>query len=141
MAKKKSKVIKKKVIDPIYLSVYKSIYKENKVRLLQIQMRIINCAIRMENLKKLKKQKASLFSEMRALCKSIDSDFSRMDSSIPIITQKSEIRKATITQRISVEREINLVNAVSTTSISGLDKELMEIQNKLNNLGAYPEQF
>jgi hypothetical protein len=133
-AKKKSLSVK---IDPIYLPIEKPSYKENKIRLLQTQMKIIDCVGHLENLRKLKKEKAALFSDFKTMISASVEDFRLINSAMPSVSQKIEFRKTTVTQKINFEKEITVTRIERVSREEGLDKELREIQEKLSNLGAY----
>lgn len=136
--KSKRKIYKKKEkFDPIYLPIEKDEYKQNKIRLLQTQMKIIDCVGHLDSLQKLKKEKMTLISELKNMISESFKDFYVIDSSMPSLSQKIEFRKTTITQKINIEKEISVTRVEKISREEGLDKELREIQNKLNNLGAY----
>lgn len=138
MAKKKVRSVKNK-IDPIYIPIEYSEYRKNKIRVLQTQMRIIDCVGHLETLKKLKKEKLELFKELKTITSATEGGFAAIISNLPTISSKIEIKKATITQRINFEREISFTSTSIEKSQkeTGLDAELKEIQEKLNSLGAY----
>ena len=128
---------KKEKIDPIYLPIEKDDYKKNKIRLLQTQMKIIDCVGHLDNLQKLKKEKMKLVSELKDMIHNSFDDFATINNAMPLISQRAEFRTTTVTQRINFEKEITVTKVERVAKEEGLDKELREIQEKLNNLGAY----
>ncbi len=134
---KKNLYKKKDKFDPIYLPIEKNDYKQNKIRLLQTQMKIIDCVAHLDNLQKLKKEKMNLISELKNMISESSKDFYAINSAMPSLNQKTEFKKTTVTQKINVEKEITVTRVERISRDEGLDKELREIQDKLNNLGAY----
>ena len=129
--------IKKERFDPIYLPIEKDDYKQNKIRLLQTQMKIIDCVGHLDNLQKLKTEKMKLMSELKNMIAMSSKDFYAINAAMPSLSQKIEFKRTTVTQRINVEKEITVTKVERISREEGLDKELREIQDKLNNLGAY----
>lgn len=140
MAKIKRKILEVKP-DPIYLPVSLPRYKRNKILILKTMVSMIECMRRIENIRNLKREKARLIGELRKLLNFSHTSANEFDREIPIIQNKSEMRKVRVTQRVSFEREFSYEEPVFgdyslgiSQKTDALDRELAEIKAALARL-------
>ncbi|MEM4181778.1 MAG: hypothetical protein QXX68_01330 [Candidatus Pacearchaeota archaeon] len=142
MAKTKRKTSEVKP-DPVYLPVSLPRYKRNKILILKSMVSMIGCMRRIENIRNIKKEKARLIGELRKLLNFSHTETNTFDRDLPVLSDKSEMRKFRVTQRVSFEREFSYEEPTAgeyslgiSQKTDALDRELAEIKAalaKLNN--------
>jgi hypothetical protein len=121
--------------NPIYLPISYDKYKDNKIKLLKVRLRVIDCVGHLENLRKLKEQKREMILELRKQLAECHVNFNGLNRDLPVVKNVLEIKRTTVTQKISFEKQVTMTTATHEVHSSGLDQELRAIQAKLNSLG------
>ncbi len=138
MARKKV-VPKKKVIksDPVFVPIVYEAYKENKVKLLNAQIKVLECIRTIGRIKELQKQKKALKLEMYRHLSEAMRLYYQLQSDFPSVNNPSFLKRLEKTVEIAVNYKDNNSSFSYSKKVSQpdeLDAELREIQDKLNSL-------
>lgn len=143
MARKKV-VSKKKVVksDPVFVPIVYDAYKDNKMKLLNAQIKLLECVRTIGRIRELQKQKETLKLEMYRHLSEAMRLYYQMQDYFPSVSSSGVLKRLEKTVEIAVNYKDNNSSFSYSKKVSQpdeLDTELREIQDKLNALNGSRE--
>ena len=116
----------------IYTPIEPEIYKASKINLLNSQASILSSAKHLENLQKIRGEKAELKEEFKKMLSRTLFYFRAFKNALPEIHNKQAAR-INFSKKIEITKEVTTTKTIITAH-SSIDAELAQIQRKLRSL-------
>ncbi len=126
----------------IYVSFEKGYYKLNKAELLKCQMNLVNLQKMMNHLKAIRANKKRYLAELNKKFSGMNIVLERLDTKMPEAGLPKHIKKKVkehkkAQENVFEEKKVKIkpIKQVKDDEVDNLDKELLEIQRRLKELG------
>lgn len=120
----------------IYVSFERENYKLNKEILLRSQIDMINLQKKLEHLNAVRANKKRMIKHLNAIVTKIHLAVDRLKTKLPEADLPHELRRKVVAKQIKQKKEIKEKKIQKEEEyVSGLDEELLNIQERLKRLG------
>ncbi len=142
----KKKVVSKKrksapaVLDPIFIPINFDSYRENKMNLLNAQVKALECVKAINHIRELQKYKEQLKLQLYRDLSSVLELYYKVQDSLPEVSNPSFMKKIEQTVEVAVKYKQE-ESFVPAPKLDEVDSELREIQEKLNSLNSSKNRY